>query len=116
MYMYATALSHKIILPNKVFLNSAVSYSSSGLDFVEERLDYEMQAHPQSNAQNNTSRFTIQSDFTKRFGDKHSNSTGIRYNNLSFDIDVEQSPAEGEAPVQISDQTGNTDFIQLYSQ
>ncbi len=75
-----------------------------------------MQPHPQSNAQNNSSRFTIQSDFTKRFGDKHSNKTGIRYNYLSFDIDVEQSLSEGEAPVQISDQTGNTGFIQLYSQ
>lgn len=116
MYMYATAFSHKISLPNNAFLNSSVSYSGSGLDFVEERLDYEMQAHPQSFAQNNSSRLTIQSEFTKRFGERHSNSTGIRYNKLSFDIDVEQSPAEGEEPVQISDQTGSSDFIQLYSQ
>ncbi len=116
MYMYATALSHKISLPNNAFLNSSLSYSGSGLNFAEERLDYEMQAHPQSFAQNYSSRLTIQSDFTKRFGDKHSNSSGIRYNHLSFDINVEQSPVEGDAPVQISDQTGNTDFIQLYSQ
>ena len=116
MYMYATALSHKISLPNNAFLNSSFSYSGNGLDFVEERMDYEMKLHPQSNAQNNSSRFTLQTDFTRRFGDKHSNNTGIRYNHLAFDIDVEQSPAEGEAPEQISDQTGNTDFIKLYSQ
>jgi len=116
MYMYATALSHKISLPNNAFLNSSVSYSGSGLNFVEERLDYETQTHPQSFAQNYSSRLTIQSEFTKRFGEKHSNSTGIRYNKLSFDIDVEQSLAKGEAPAQISDQTGNSDFIQWYSQ
>jgi len=116
MYMFAAALSHKITLPNSVFLQTDVSYTGSGLDFVEERLDYNLQLHPQSNAQNNTSRFTIQPNLTKRFGDKHSNKTGIRYNYLSFDIDAEQSPSEGEDPVQISNQTGNTSFIQLYSQ
>ena len=116
MYMFATALSHKISLPNNAFLNTAVSYNGSGLDFVEERLDYNMQPQPQSNAQNNTSRFIVQTDFTKRFGDKHSNKTGMRYSYLSFDTDVKQSLSEGEAPVQISNQTGNTGFVQFYSQ
>ena len=116
MYMFATTLSHKINLSNNAFLKTDVSYSGSGLDFVEERLDYDLEPHPQSNAQNNTSRFNIQSDFTKRFGNRHSNKSGIRYSYFSYDIDVKQSLSEGEAPVQISDQTGNAGFIQMYSQ
>jgi len=116
MFMFATALSHKISLPNNAFLKTSVSYTGSGLDFVEERLDYNLKPHPQSNAQNYLSRFTIQTDYTKRFGERHSNKTGIRYNYLSFDIDVEQSLSQGEAPVQISNQTGSSGFVQLYSQ
>lgn len=116
MYMFATALSHKINLPDNAFLNTSISYTGSGLTFEEERLDYNLQAHPQAKAENNTNRFLIQSDFTKRFGDKHSNKTGIRYNHIWFDVDVEESLAEGEAPEQIAQQTGNTGFVQFYSQ
>lgn len=116
MYMFATALSHKISLPSNSFLNTSVSYTGSGLKFEEERMDYNLQPHPQSKAENNTNRILIQSDFSKRFGDKHSNKTGIRYNHIWFDVDVEQSLAEGETPQQIAVQTGNTGFVQFYSQ
>lgn len=115
-YMFATALSHKISLPSDAFLKTSVSYTGSGLEFKEERLDYNLQAHPQSKAENNTSRITVQSDFTKRFSEKHRNKTGVRYSHLSFDVDVEESLAEGEAPTQIARKTGNTGFVQFYSQ
>ena len=115
MYMYATALSHKKSLPGNAFVNTSISFTGSGLKFEEERLDYNLQAHPQSKAENITNRFLIQTDFTKRFGDKHSNKTGIRYNHIWFDVDVEESMAEGEAPEQIALQTGKTGFVQFYS-
>lgn len=116
MYMFATALSHKISLPGHVFMNTSISCTGSGLKFKEERLNYNQQAHPQTKAENITNRFLIQNDFTLRFGDMHSNNTGIRYNHISFDIDVEESLAEGEAPEQIARQSGNTGFVQFYSQ
>ncbi|WP_052670611.1 carboxypeptidase-like regulatory domain-containing protein [Draconibacterium sediminis] len=115
-YMFATALSHKINLPGKAFLKTAVSYSGSGLEFEEQRLDFNLNPYPQSKAQNTTSQITVQSDFTKRFNETHSNKTGVRYNHLSFDIDVAESLAEGETPTQIAKQTGSTDFVQFYTQ
>jgi hypothetical protein len=114
--MFAAALSHKLTLPGKAFLNSSVSYTGNGLTFKEDRLDYSLYAHPQSKAENNTSRITVQSDFTKRFSESHNNKTGLRYNQLMFDVDVEESPADGEVMEQISRQTGNTGFVQFYSQ
>ncbi len=116
MYMFATALSHKLILPGNAFLKTTVSSTGSGLKFKEERLDYTLQAHPQSKAENNTSRITIQSEVTKRFNEKHSNKTGVRYSYLAFDVDVEQALAEGASPQQIASQTGQTGFVQFYSQ
>jgi len=115
-YMFATALSHKINLPGNAFLKTALSYSGSGLAFEEERLDFNLQPHPQSKAKNTTSQITVQSDFTKRFNGNHSNKTGVRYSHLSFDIDVAESPAEGENPTQIANQIGSTDFVQFYTQ
>lgn len=116
MHMFATALSHKLSLSGNTFLKTSAAFTGSGLDFSEERLDYNLVAHPQSKAENNTSCFTIQSEITNRFNQKHSNKTGIRCSHHFFGIDVEQSVTDGELPVQIANQTGNTGFMQVYSQ
>lgn len=116
MYMYATALSHKMNLPGNAFLKSSASFTGSGLDFSEERLDYNLKAHPQSKAENNTSSITLQSEITKRFNEKHTYKTGLRYTHHFYALDVEESLAEGESPTQIANQTGNTGFVQVFSQ
>jgi hypothetical protein len=116
MYMFATALSHKLSLPGNAFLKTSLSHTGSGLRFTEERLDGNLLAHPRSKAENNTTRLTIKSDFTKRFDEKHSNKTGFSYSHLSFDIDVGEALADGETPKPIVNETGYTGFIQLYSQ
>lgn len=116
LYMFATALSHKIILPGATFLNTTISATGNSLKFTEERLDYNLNAKPQSNAENNSTRFTIQSELTKRFSDIHSNKTGLKYSSLNFDIDVEQSLAEGELPTEIAFNSGSTGFVQFFSQ
>ncbi len=79
-------------------------------------MDYNLNPKPQSNAENKSTRFTIQSELTKRFSDKHSNKTGLKYSSLNFDINVEQSLAEGELPTEIAFSSGNTGFIQFFSQ
>ncbi|SMO91876.1 Membrane protease YdiL, CAAX protease family [Saccharicrinis carchari] len=116
MYMYATALSHKISLPGNTFLKTSAAFTGGGLDFSEERLNYDQEAHPQSKAENNTSCITLQSEITKRFNENHSNKSGLRYAHHFYGLDVEESPAEGEMPVQIANQTGHTGFIQVFSQ
>ncbi|CAM3643667.1 carboxypeptidase-like regulatory domain-containing protein [Pontibacter korlensis] len=116
MYMYATALSHGILLPGDAFLKTSLSLTGSGLNFSEERLDYTLKAHPQSKAVNNTSSVTFQSEVSTSFNDKHTNKTGIRYTHNFFALDVEQSPANGTSPIQVTNQTGNTGFMQIFSQ
>ncbi|GGH15681.1 prevent-host-death protein [Sphingobacterium alkalisoli] len=116
MYMYALALSHKTMLPGNAFLKTIASVTGSGLDFSEDWLDYMMQAHPQSKARNNTSTITLQSEITTNFHKQHANKTGIRYSQNYFSLDVGQSLASGEPPIPITNQTGNTGFMQVFSQ
>ncbi|MGQ7868529.1 carboxypeptidase-like regulatory domain-containing protein [Sunxiuqinia sp. sy24] len=116
MHMYATTLTHKINLPGNTFLKTSVAFTGSGLDFSEERLDYNLEAQPQSKAENNTSSITLKSEITKRLNERHTNKTGLRYAHHFYGLDVEESLAEGESPVQIANQTGNTGFIQAFSQ
>lgn len=116
MYMFATALSHKIGLNKGTFLKTSVSATGNGLEHKEQRMDFALEAHPHSKAANDARQYTIQSSLIKRFSKKHTNKTGMRYSNLHYNIDVEQSMQEGSAPETIAKQTGNSGFLQMFSQ
>lgn len=116
MYMFATSLSHKISFTGNSFLKTSLSYTGNGLNFHEDRLVNTLRSYPQSRAANHTSRFIFQSDYTKRFNEKHSNKTGIRYNHIFFDLSVKQSLSEGQSLQKIAVNAGNTGFLQFYTQ
>ncbi|NNF33500.1 MAG: CPBP family intramembrane metalloprotease [Saprospiraceae bacterium] len=116
MNMYTTSLVHKISLPGNTFLKTSATFSGNKLDFTEERLDDQLMPHPQSSAHNNSTGFTIQSEISRRFSDRHSNKSGIRYNRYDYHINVTESPYDGLPPVQIVDQSGSTGLLQMFTQ
>jgi membrane protease YdiL (CAAX protease family) len=116
LYMYATGLSHKMVLNSSTFLNSTLSATGNGLSHKEQRLNYSLQPIPRSHIDNNTWRYTIQSSIGKRFSNMHSNQTGFYYSQLGYDVDIEQSQAEGETPVTLAKQNGQSGLLQLYTQ
>lgn len=116
MYMYATALTHKMSLSDDLYINSSLAFTGSGLDFKEERLAYDLTPYPQSKAINNSSSVSVKSEITKRFNTKHSNKSGFRYSHHYYNLNVGQSQFEGEAPEQIAKQKGNTGLVQLFTQ
>lgn len=115
-YMFASGLSHKIILDKKTFLNSAISSSGSGLKFEEERLDYNLKPHPQSNLNNSFLRFTIQSIINHRFGEKHTNRSGGYFSYLSYIVNVKQAPALGVPLMQMANGSGQSYLLQVFTQ
>ena len=116
LHMFATGLSHKIRVNPSTFLNTTLSASGNGLSHDEQRLDYNLQEHPQSKAENNTWRYTIQSAINKRFSKKHTNRTGFTYNYLGYNIDIDQSVEEGKMPITIANERGNSGLLQVYTQ
>lgn len=116
LYMFAGGLSHKMVLNSSTFLNSTLSATGNGVSHKEQRLNYSLQPLPQSNIDNNTWRYTIQSSIGKRFSTMHDNQTGFYYSQLGYDVDIEQSQAEGETPVTLAKQNGQSGLLQLYTQ
>jgi hypothetical protein len=114
--MFATALTHKISLNSSTFLNSTISASGNGLSHNEQRLDFNLQEHPQSIAENQLYRFAIQSNITTRFGKIHTNKTGFNFQHIRYNLNVQQSEAEGIPPAQLVDQDGNSNLLQVYTQ
>lgn len=116
LHMYALGLAHKIRLNSSTFLNSTLSASGNGLLHKEQRLDYTLEPKPQSKADKNTWRYTFQSTISHRFGKRHNNRTGIYISRLGYNINAEESIAEGTLPVLIAKEKGQSNLLQFYSQ
>lgn len=114
--MFATGFSHKISLNSSTFLNSTLSASGNGVSHKEQRLDFNLKEHPQSNAENQLYRFAFQSNISKRFGEKHSNKTGINFQHIRYNLDIQQSLSEESLPTRMINQKGNSGLLQVYSQ
>ena len=116
LYMYATGVSHKMALNSKLFINTTLSATGNGLSHQEQRLDYELQAHDQSGAESQTWRYSLQSSLGLRLSKQHSNHSGFTYSTLGYDVDIEQSQAEGGAPIKVAQREGNSGLLQVYTQ
>lgn len=116
LYLFASGVAHKLCPNPNTFIHTSLSISGNGLEHKEQRLDYQMNPRPQSNAQNKNLRYTLQSSINKRFSKKHNNKTGISYSYLSYTIDVAQSTTEGAAPRPVANKQGHSGLLRAYSQ
>ncbi len=115
-YMFAIGLNHKIVVNQRSFLNSSLSFSGSGLSHKEHRLDYNLVEHPQTKIQDDAWRITFQSNLNKHFSDIHTNRTGFVYNYMGYFIDIKESDSEQTIMESTAKQQGNTCMLQFFSQ
>jgi len=116
LYMFATGINHKIRIKSKAFLETSLSMTGNGLTHKEQRLDDNLQPHPQSNAYKNDYKYTLQSSITHYFSNKHTNRTGFYINHLGYELDIEQSNTTGALPITLIKEKGQTNLFQFYSQ
>jgi hypothetical protein len=116
MYMFASGLNHKLALNSRMFLNSSLAFSGHGLSFKEQYLDDELQAIPQSDAEKNHYKLTLQSSLTTYFGEDHFNNSGFYLNSLGYDMDIDNAESIGALPRNIIKGKGQSLFFQFYSQ
>jgi len=116
LYMYATGLSHNLRLGSKTFLKTSLAATGSGLSHEEQRMGYDLQEQPQSDAANDTWRFIVQSSLRHHFGQQHSNRTGFKYSHMGYQIDISQAQPQNQDLVPIAKQQGHSGMLQVYTQ
>ena len=75
-----------------------------------------LQEYPQSDAQKNKYKLTLQSSLTSYFSDKHFNRTGFYINNLGYDLDIDHTETVESSPKNIVNGKGQSLLLQIYSQ
>ena len=88
LYMGSVGLSHKIILSQNGYLHSNATFSGSVSDMETDRLDDDLQAHPDTRLKNGSATASLSSTYHHKFSPKLNTRVGITAKNIFYDLDL----------------------------
>lgn len=120
--MAATGINHKINLTEKTFLNSSLAVSTNGYfsktDWFTPDADTLNTGSltPYTDAKNREIRYTATTNLTHKFNRRWSNTSGIVADYLTFNTIARQADRPLDPLTEHLNTTGNTYFVQAYTQ
>lgn len=115
LYMYASGLSHNLLLGPKTVLKTTLSTTGNGLSHQETRLDEAQNGRPQSRVDNDTWRYTLQTNLNHEFGKRHSQKTGFKYSYLGYKVDINQFHKDTQQLNRLASAEGHSGLLQFYT-
>lgn len=110
-------LNHKIMLGNKGYIKTTGTISYSGLNFNLSRLDSTYTSDfPQKDIEYYTLDYRLASTLNYKFGQKHTNRTGIIITNQNFNFDLKYAPVFGNPLTTFANDKGTSNLIQAFTQ
>lgn len=115
-YMGALSVSHTYFLSNKTYLKNALAISANKVLYNNEfyNSDYSLSPNFSSNYLN--SKFSYNILLNHKFNNRHSNRTGIIYNQYFYDLNMKAIDNETGIYSQFVDDKGNSGLLQAYTQ
>jgi len=114
----AGGINHRINLGQKSYVFSSVVGAYDGFTNVSDQLQRDESVIPIADHNEENYRLIISSYLNHKFGNRHTNRTGISYTHLGFNLDIKGNPNPGvEAElVQVANQSDNSFMVQAYTQ
>lgn len=114
--MGAIGLNHKKTIGSSSYFNTSLVASATKNVFDMDRLDDNIVLQEQDYLQDISSKYTFSSYFNHKFSPKHTNRTGVVFNNIGYDLSFKTALDKQPPMTTIVDQTGRTNLIQAYTQ
>ncbi len=115
-YMGALSVSHTYFLGNKTYMKNSLAISGNKV-FYEDgfyNTDYSLNRNQESDYMN--SKFAYNVLINQKFNSKHSNRTGIIYNQYFYNLNMKALDKETGIYSQFVDDKGNSGLLQAYTQ
>ena len=114
-YMGAAGINHTVPLGRTSRLNTTLAATVSGLDMHTERMSDEVIPLPQNVIRNTNWNFVFSTALRTRFGERHTNRTGVRLTGLRYDQFMQDVPARDGALQTLTDRAGMSALLSVYS-
>ncbi len=114
-FMATSGISHKIFINDKSLLKTTLATTVSGIDWKIKRLDEQVELLPQSNIENTTWNFVLNSSLNTKISKRHTNKTGITATGLQYNMLLEDALISGTPLTTIIDEIGFSTLLSAYS-
>ncbi|TLX76943.1 hypothetical protein E9993_04465 [Labilibacter sediminis] len=114
----ASGINHKKSVGKKSYLNSSLAVTYDKFSMESDQLQRDESIIPLARHNEDNTRMIASSYINHKFGNRHTNRTGITYTRWHYNLDVMGNPEPGEQEelIRVADQSGNTGYVQAYSQ
>jgi CarboxypepD_reg-like domain len=104
----AFGINHKIFLRSNAYLQTVLSATANETDWQTKALDQSEQLVPFSNIFNTNWEYALSTFLNKKFGNRHTNRTGVRVRFLNYNLRLNHATNLGENPAEIVNASGNS--------
>lgn len=114
----AGGVNHRVNLSQKSYLYTSIAGTWDQFNMESNQWQRDGRIIPLADHNEQNYKLVISSYLNHKFGNRHTNRTGITYNHLSFDLDIMGNPnvTEHDQLVRIARQTDNAWYMQSYTQ
>lgn len=104
----ALGAGHKFFLKNNAYIQTALSATANATDWKTRALNQSEQLVPFSTISTTNWEYALSTFLNKRFGNRHTNRTGVRVRFLNYDLQLNRAANVGEDPAEIVNASGNS--------
>ena len=114
----AAGINHRLNLGQKSYWFSSLAGAYDGFTNVSDQLQRDGTIIPIADHREKNYRLILSSYLNHKFGNRHTNRTGISYTNITFDLDIQGNPNPGveDGLVRIADQKDRSYMVQTFTQ
>ncbi|WP_430814666.1 TonB-dependent receptor [Carboxylicivirga sp. RSCT41] len=114
----AGGINHRLNIGQSSYLYTSLVGAYDGFTNESEQLQRDGSIIPISDHREENYRLIAGSYLNHKFGNRHTNRTGVTYTHLSFDLDIQGNPDPGieDELIRIADQTDQSYMMQAYTQ
>ena len=112
----AAGVTHDLVLGRNTFLHSSAAVTLNRTSLDQRRIGDDLVLRDDLILHETNVRAIVASYLNHRLSTRHTNRTGITAQQLFYDLDLQASPADGQALMPVSRGDGSSTLLQAYSQ
>lgn len=116
LFMGAAGINHKYILGTKTYTSVSIAATGNGLGLGQKEYSADMELLPTNKIENKTWKQTLTGYINHKFGNRHTNRTGLTADRMQYNMLIQKNDSIGTALTTYVSSKGNSYLFQFFTQ
>ncbi|GAB5535398.1 MAG: carboxypeptidase-like regulatory domain-containing protein [Rubricoccaceae bacterium] len=109
-------VTHHLVIGTRSYLRTSMAATATRTEWMDDRLDDSIELRPNFRLRNTDARAILGTALHHKFSPRHVNRTGVRVQQLLYDLDLQAAPARQPPLVPVAGGDGSSTLVQAYTQ